>query len=866
MDKLLLSHWRYLWRHRLQTSLAIIGIALGVTVVVAVDLTNDSANRSFRLSYQRVMGSASHHIVGGRQGVSEATYHQLRMKILPYYADIHAAPVIQTYVNLAEHPQRILQLLAIDPVAETPFRRYINQGLDGTQNLTTAFMLQPNTALLSATTAEQLGIDSGHSLAIEHNGHVTSLKIIGVMGNSNDYQYNNLLVMDIGNAQQMFGREGYLDRIDLRTDINASKKQIQTFLQQLSQQLPAELRIEATEAGQRSTLSLTESFQLNLQALSLLTLMVGLFLIYNTMHSFVMQRRLLMGRLRALGVLQQQIYRAILSEALILGFIGTLIGLPLGLYLATFLLELASQTINDHYYVTTVNRLFFSPVIVFKGISLGLLVTVIAAWAPAYRAARIPPAEQLQRISQERPQWQRSVRVFALVLLVSTGIATAWYNNSGVIGGFVAIFCLLMVSALLTPQLLQGLTWLLARLMPQRKVLAWNMAVRDTRRNLSRTGVAAMALLVAVTSTNGIGVMVASFRDTLALWLQARVNAEAYVRPAKSASIHQQQFVPPTVIVQLQQYPGIADLSLFVDFPVTLSLPDGPEQTFTAQLTAAALPAQARRGYQFLPQWPPRQPIDHWHAFDRGELLISETLANKRQLAVGDALILLTDRGPASFTIGGIYYDYGSEHGRILLQHDQLQNHWHNTGIETVGLYLDLGGTPDVKSELLNQLLRTLPATPPLLLFQSQDVVTLGLGVFDRTFAITHALRLLALCVAMVGIFSALSSLQLERLEELYTLRSLGFTRSQITTQQLTQAGLLGLFVGLLAIPLGQALAWVLINVVNLRAFGWSMTLQPQWATCLENLLLATAASLVASVYPTWRSGRKTTRLGGGRE
>lgn len=866
MNKLLLSHWRYLWRHRLQTSLAIIGIALGVTVVVAVDLTNTSANRSFSLSYQRVMGSASHQIVGSRQGVSEATYRQLRVEILPHYADIHAAPVIQTYVNLAEQPQKILQLLAIDPVAEAPFRRYINQGLSNTENLTTTFMLQPNTALLSAITAKQLGLKSGQLLTIEHNGQLTELTIVGLFGDNNDHQYNNLLVMDIGNAQRLLDREGYLDRIDLRTNISTAKLQTEAFLHQLTQQLSPELRVETTEAGQRSTLSLTESFQLNLQALSLLTLMVGLFLIYNTMHSFVMQRRLLMGRLRALGVLQRQIYKAILSEALILGVIGTLIGLPLGIYLANFLLELASQTINDHYYVTTVNRLFISPAIILKGVILGLLVTLTAAWAPAYRAARIPPTEQLQRISQERPHWQLSVRFFALALLAAAGLATAGLESTGVIGGFAAIFCLLMISALLTPQLLQLFTYLLARLLPKRRALAWAMAIRDTRRNLSRTGIAAMALLVAVTSTNGIGVMVASFRDTLALWLQARVNADAYVRPAKSASIHQQQFVPAAVIAQLRQHPHIKEVSLFVDFPVNVSLPKAPNQTLTAQLTAAALPPEAKRGYQFLPQWPPRQRADYWQAFERGELLITEPLANKQQLEVGDLLTLLTDRGPATFTIGGIYYDYGSEHGRILLQHQQLQNYWKNTGIETVGLYLNSRWNSEEKSTLLNQLEQTLPPAPPLLLFQSQDVVNLGLGVFDRTFAITHALRLLALCVAMVGIFSALSALQLERLEELYTLRSLGFTRTQITIQQLTQAGLLGLFVGLLAIPLGQALAWVLINVVNLRAFGWSMALQPQWATGLENLLLAIAAALTASLYPAWRGARKTARLNSGRE
>lgn len=845
MHKLLfLSHWRYLLQHRLQTALAVLGIALGVTVVVAINLTISSANNSFRISYQQVAGSSTHQIQGGSQGISEVSYRRLRSKLLPYYNDIHAAPVIQRHVNLYGQPEWVLQVLAIDPIAEMTFRRYLGTESVVSEEINTDFMLRSNTVLLSHYTARQLGLNVGDQLDIESNGQALALNIIGLIGDVEDSQYSNLLVMDIGNAQDLFDAHGSIDHIDLKVN-EADEVE---FIQRLQPLLPVAARLVDARGGFQRTVSLTDAFEMNLQALGLLALLVGIFLIYNTMNGFVVQRGVLFGRMRALGVSQRQIYAAILSEVLLVGSAGTALGLPLAIYLAQHLLLMASQTINDHYYVTTVTQLYLSPFVLMKGVGVGIGATFIAGWAPARRAANTSACQQLQRIAQEQSalQFKRYYAYVALVLVL-IGSGFFYIEASGVFGGFVTIVCLLLIAALITPSLIAGVTKIITRLsLP----LPVKMALRGTGRNLSRTSVAAMALLIAVASTNGIGTMVESFRYTVSQWMQARINADIYVRPMKSSSIHQRQFVPGDIVEKLQQHEGLLGVSLFIDFPTSIA-------GEAVELMAAELPPSAQRGYQFLPQWPSSSEDAIWQGFYRGELLISEPLANKRKLAVGDNLVLDTDRGPQPFRIAAVFYDYGSEHGRLLMQRSHLLKYYDRPGVEAVGLYLSAEQKAD--ATFVQTLQQELKSSEPLVIGTSERVLEIGLAIFDRTFAITNLLRALALMVALVGMFGALTVLQLEQARELATLKALGFSTGQILTQQLSQAALLGGFVGVLAIPLGMALAWLLIDVINLRAFGWSMLFQPLWTVSLQNLGFAVLVAVIASLYPTWYLTRQSS-------
>jgi putative ABC transport system permease protein len=243
-----------------------------------------------------------------------------------------------------------------------------------------------------------------------------------------------------------------------------------------------------------------------------------------------------------------------------------------------------------------------------------------------------------------------------------------------------------------------------------------------------------------------------------------------------------------------------------------------------------------------------------WQDFKTGNaVMISEPLAYRRQLKTGDKLTLMTATGAKAFSVAGIFHDYSSEHGRILINRNAFRQFWQDDSITSVAIYAD---TKQNLDQLKGQIEQTTASLQPLRIRSNRTIFELTLAVFDRTFAITNILRLLAILIAFVGILSALMALQLERSREFATLRTLGMTLGQITRLTCLQTGFMGFFAGLIAIPMGLILAILLIFVINRRAFGWSLPFQVNFEIFYQCIGLAMAGALLASVYPLWKQRR----------
>jgi len=267
-------------------------------------------------------------------------------------------------------------------------------------------------------------------------------------------------------------------------------------------------------------------------------------------------------------------------------------------------------------------------------------------------------------------------------------------------------------------------------------------------------------------------------------------------------------------------------------------------------LVVVDLALQSQTGYRLLDG----NPAAAWGEFQTGEaVLISEPLAYRRQMRTGDRLELPTPAGLKTFVIAGIFLDYGSEHGRILLHRSGYQRYWHDPAIESVAVFAATGESPTLLRQRLQDRLGPLQA---LVIRANRDIQRFTLEIFDRTFTITNVLRLLAILVAVVGILSALLALQLERAREFAVLRATGMTTVEVGGLAALQTGLMGLAAGLLALPTGLLLAAVLIFVINRRAFGWSLPFTVNPWLLLETLALAIIAALLAGLYPIWRMAR----------
>ena len=386
---------RTLLRHRWQTVLMIFGVALGVAVVISIDLANASAGRAFVLSTETLTGKATHQINGGPQGVEERVFSDLARS---GWAE-PAAPVISAYVSSPELGGRPLQLLGIDPFSDAPFRDFLGSGGSAGFEPLTAFLTRPGAVLLSRTLAERYGLAAGDALTILAAGRSQPAFVAGILETTDSLSQRTLdgvILADIATAQELTGTQGYLSRIDLIFPADNA-----ALIRQLEALLPEGVLVIPSTARSSTLEEMTAAFRVNLTALSLLALVVGLFLIYNTMTFSVVQRRELFGTLRCLGVTRREIFGLVTGEAALVGLVGSVLGMGLGVLMGQGTVGMVSQTINDLYFTTTVQAGGIPIESLLKGAGMGILATMLTAAAPAWEAASVPPRYALLRSGLE---------------------------------------------------------------------------------------------------------------------------------------------------------------------------------------------------------------------------------------------------------------------------------------------------------------------------------------------------------------------------------------------------------------------------------------------------------------------------------
>lgn len=814
--------WRQLTHYRGQWLLTVLAIAIGVAAVVAVDLANQSALRAFDTAQRVLTGAATHRLSGGPAGLPEEVYPWLRLE-----QGVHrAAPVVEGRGQLLA-VDRAVRILGLDVFAENDVRADLAVGISASGN-SGRLMTDPASVLLSDTLLRELGMQPGDTFILRAAGQDHHLTVAGELS-GDDAALADVLVMDIAAAQELLEHLGRLSWIDLVLQPEAAAA--------LQAVLPPGLRLVVASEQAGALSELTAAFRLNLTALSLLALLVGMFLIYNTLSFAVVRRRQIVGTMRAIGVTQREILSSLLLEALLLGCLGTLLGLLLGLPLAQVLVRLVGRTVDALYAEQASLALVLTPLSFGKAVLLGVLGTLIAAWVPAQALARLPPRAMLSRAALESGSRRWLVRAAVLgVALLVLGAAILFVGR-GLIAGFAGLFSVVLGAALWVP-IISGaamslaawpLGWLLG--MPGR------LAARGAVASLSRTGTAVTALAVAVAAVVGVGIMIHSFRVSVSAWLEHTLRADVYLSVETGGS-------PFTAakLAQIERLPEVAEVSQSRRLQLSTALGQ-------VQVAAVDLREQAWAGYEFLEG----KSAEAYRGFLDGGLIVSEPFAYRHQLSVGGRFSLPTQEGSRAFPVVGIYRDYGSDRGVVTMHASTFSRWFGSSPIRGVGVYANQGVTPD---QLLAAV-RPVVADMVGVRVQSQhDLKRRSLEIFDQTFTITNVLRLLAGVVAFAGVLAALMALQLDRARELAVLRTLGFTPGQAAGLTVVQSGLLGLLAGLCALPIGILLSDLLIHVILRRAFGWTMNFQVPPGVLFDGVLLALIAALVAALYPAWQSYR----------
>ncbi|MDH4381355.1 MAG: ABC transporter permease [Gammaproteobacteria bacterium] len=818
---------RTLLHHPWQLALALLGIAIGVGMVSAVQLTQQSARQAMRYAQTSLAGAATDRIEAVRGRLDETVYVELVRQFPP----LALSPVLKGALPVAQPAGGFIELVGLDPLS-------LLEGEAGAANTLPdpgALIGSPNTALISGALAGQLGLGVGDTLTVKTTDGPQTLSLIGLLPPMPDG--GKLVVVDIATAQELLGLPGKLSSIELRLPAADAAR----WRGQISALLPGAAHLSSIDARLAATEDLTRAFDINLTALSLLALLVGMFLIYNTEAFLILQRQRQFAQLRALGVSTRELLGLLLLEAAMLGGLGSGLGLVLGEGVARVLLKLVAQTINDLYYRTAITEVSHPPLMLGGVWLLGVIATLIAAAPPVLETTKASVRRGLRPrddgAGQRRQysllaRWGIAAAVLATMLLI-------WPSRS-LIPGFLALFCVMLAGALWLPGVLSTLAGVAVSRVPLARWPALAMGLRLVARHGGRHGLAAAALMAASATAMAMTIMIGSFRVSVSDWLGTLLRADVYISALEPES------ASATLLERLRErlatVPGV----------VATSAVSRSRQAMTdgeAQVMAYDLPPAARAGFHILSG----DAAALWQAWETADVvMVSEPWAWRHGTQPGAQIVLRGRAGPVVFRVAAVFKDYASERGSIAMSRSTFLKHFEPVPLDGIGLYRD----PNMSLATLTGSLRAALADAPVRLHTREEVKTESMAVFDRTFAVTDVLRVVALGVAVIGIVSALLAQQFERLREYGVLRALGFSATEVALVVLSQTAILGLVAASGALPLAGLLAAVLIDVINLRSFGWSMALVVPWGALAHAWLLAMGAALLAGVYPAWCATR----------
>ncbi len=820
----------------------ILGIALGVAVAIAIDLANESASSALAISTETLSGKATHQIIQLPNGLDDGVYTNLRRE----FGDIQIAPRVTGVVNLTDYQDVQIQLVGMDPIAEAAFQTYLGSDSSRLDTSFSQFFTEPGAAIVGSEFAQMVQLKVGDKLRLSTEGSFQTIRIIGVVTSSDELSrrvLDGVILVDIASAQEILNRPGKLDQIDLQlTDTSPAA------MQTIQQAIPSGATLITSNARQQGLNQLTAAFRLNLTALSLLAMTVGMFLIYNTMTFSVIQRRPIFGILRSLGVTRREIFLSVLVESFWMGLAGSAVGLVLGIALGRSTIAMVSQTVNDLYVTTTVQNIALSSVSLIKGVGLGILAALLTAIPPAWEAASVPATETLSRASLEsRARLRLPQSVLSSVVAGLLGLGVLGLPTQSLIAGFGGLFLIVLAFALITPFLLVMLMRAIQPLLRVVFQLPGKMAPRNLIQSLSRTSVAVAALMVALAVSLGVNLMIDSFRGTVQTWLDASLLSDIYITAPNLKSNQPTAPIDPIVYTSLLKYPQVSRLDVLKIGYVLM--PGGEVQISATDNTS--VPYERLFKYRW-------EDLDIlWDRMEAGDVIITEPLANRLGIdQPGQVIRLQTEQGEQDFRVLGVYYDYASTGGTIQMSLDTYRKYWDDDEISAIGIRLQ----PDVNAiEFANHLQEELPASQRLVIQPNQELRDEVMTVFERTFAITRALQILATLVAFIGIINSLSILQFEKQREMGILRALGFSIRQIWSQVMLETGLMGLAAGLISVPAGICLAILLIDVINQRSFGWTLNLSLTWQPIVQTVMVAILAALLAGIAPARQLGKIQT-------
>ncbi|MHB8773192.1 MAG: ABC transporter permease [Syntrophales bacterium] len=841
---------KHVKHQKFRTVMALFGVALGVASLTSVDIVKLSVVRSMEDSIGHITGRAVLQITGTEAGFPESLLE--RVQNVPGVE--YAAPVIETNANLVAGSERSFVVLGIDVLQDNNIRRYSVTDESADIPDTLLFLAKPDSILLTREMAKRENIAIDQKIRVQTVQGIKTFTVRGLLEPDGPAKAlgGDIAIMDIYAAQLAFGKDLRIDRIDVSIirgeTLDAVKGRIQSSL-------PQGYNIDTPAGRSRQMENFLGRFRKSMNLISFVALIVGMYLIYNTVSISVVQRRREIGILRALGATRSQILRLFLAETVALALLASLLGVWLGIVLAKLSISAVSQTVSSFYARSQVAELEFSLLGMLRNVGIGVIASIVAAAFPARSSIRITPVSAIrsQPYAADGAARNRLLTLSSASLIALAGIIIAVYKSAELASPIrssttttLAVICLLLGISLAMPLFLNWFIFAYRSVIASHFGAVGRLAGLNLEKNLSRNSVAVAAVFLSISLAVGAASMVNSVRSGFMDYIDSVERSDILVtsgHPLASAGAPTIP-MPLSLARELEAIPGVASAApyrkLFLNITGKRILLEMVDVAHWLRHNTCTV-VEGR--YDDLSRSMP----------DKNAVAINEVVAARMGLKSGDSVTLPTPAGPMSFRIAAVVVSYESEAGVIIMDMGTYARHWQDHVADMFSVYVKPGSDVAAVRDAIQDRFRN---QRKMFVLPSREFRAEISKLFDRSFVMTDAANVLSLIIAGFGIVVTLLASVLERTREIGILRSIGMTRSQLSGVVILESALLGAAGGVLGAAVGVLAGWINLEGFYRLYFGNSVTYQIHGGSVLSSLLLTIVLSMLAGLYPALRAAR----------
>jgi len=808
------------------TFLSIIGIALGIGLFVSVKVASDRAITSFEADIRGIQ-TATNYEIFDISGIDfdERVYRDIRS------VSDNSFPVIKTFGYIPSFRETIdlngiytvkalavLKLGSVRDIDVLNFYRVING------------------VLITKEFSEKHGLKKGDTFSTVLYDKEYPLEIIDVLDRAR--LPANKVIMDLGNYQEYLGKTGLVSRIDLETGKDSSEK--------IRALLPPNLGIERVEEVIKNQKGLVASFRYNLQFVSLIAILVGLFLLYNTVFISVLKRRTEIGILRGLGTDRKTIMTLFILQGLVLGTVGSVLGILLGQATAYFSVIAVEKTLSTMYSAVSITDYLITSRDALIALCIGLLVSILASVVPAYESSQIRPAESARQGSFEGRyrKYQKgfaAIGVFGILL----GVALAYIDYHSMpfafpVLAYLGILFLITGFTFLSPLYLSFVLKVIER--PAKKAfrVTANITTGDMNGHIYRFAVALMSVAISSALIIALFTLIFSFRNSLKEWINRNIVADVYIKPVSCKANYCFSPMSEDIVATVKGYPEVAGVDKFRGLHIDLN---------GKKIIAGFADIGVKRKYSGKRYF----NSDYMRVLEEMETTeqvagISDYLGIQYGLKKGDMLELMTPSGKQAFRINDVFSSYSTTSGFIYIDRKWLRTYWGLDDATQISVYVKDGVEVE---EFIRKLRERLLPQYTLEIMNNQELRDKIMDIFNKTFAITYAIELISILVSLIGVVNTLLALVFERKREISILRYIGASWKQIQQMFVLAAGLVGIAGIFLGALMGPMMSMVFIYVVNKISFGWYIQFHMPYFYLSIVMLLLFLTTLAAGFLPS---------------